>query len=75
MKLNEIKKLPKRTYNGEKSLADIPNKHGFEFIGITKDGKEVHSIVKKGGDGTHSSHDKKTGEKNFKTLSKWRHIK
>lgn len=50
-------------------LGFLPNKEGFEFIGITKEGKELPCVVKLV-DGMHSAYS--NGEPVFKQLRWWR---
>ncbi len=39
--------------NRQKCLGDIPNKVGFEFIGIAHDDSEINCVVKKDSVGLH----------------------
>jgi hypothetical protein len=55
-----------------KPLADIPNWHGFQLVGICKDGTETPAFVRRGSDGRHRVCDAKTGEMIFSKLAGWR---
>lgn len=52
----------------QQPLGFLPNKEGFEFVGITKDGKKLDCVVKLI-DGMHSAYS--SGKPCFKELRSW----
>ena len=53
-----------------KELRDIPNQHGFQFIGITHDNEEIYCVVKYNY-GLHRAYDM-FNVPVFKSLKGWR---
>lgn len=49
-----------------RELSSLPNCKGFEFIGLTHDGREVNCVIERNSDGRHSV-------KEFAALKAWRH--
>ena len=55
-----------------KELRDIPNQHGFQFIGITHQGNEIDCVVKRNnGSLIHMAYDM-FNVPVFKSLKGWR---
>lgn len=52
-------------------LGFIPNKEGFKFLGLTKDGQVLDCIVVLV-EGMHCAYDTNTGEPCFKQLRGWK---
>lgn len=54
-----------------RELRDIPNKSGFEFIGIDNNDNEIECVVNKNPAGCHSVYDN-NGNPVFMKLKSWR---
>lgn len=54
-------------------LASLPNKHGFEFIGIMKDGTELECWVYKEVVGTYVVLSEHSNRRVFDELKGWKH--
>lgn len=65
-----IKSVKEMINEGWQALGWLPNKSGFEFTGITKDGNKIDCVVKLV-DGMHSAYSM-DGKPVFKQLAYWR---
>lgn len=54
-------------------LDSLPNKHGFEFVGIKKDGTEIDCWVYKEVVGTHVVLSMHSNNRVFSELKGWKH--